>query len=325
MISVLSISTDRVPQRERYAYWREAVSSQYTGMSTDCSKAERERFWARLAGSRRAGSTLLNIERSGVLTHRATKDIERFPNDNLLIYSAPATHSLFRPHDGQEFVAAPASIVIGYADVAFSHVPVNGVDYACRLASLPVAPVGSFRRSQRRPLPKVIAADCGIGRLLVSYFDAWSSNFAALEGEALDLATQTLAQLAALAHGSADTSHELSRDAVVAGQFAAAERFIARNFHRPELSPALAAATLGISVRRLHLLFEPTGASFSRRVLALRLAKAQDLLAAHPTLPVTEIAFRCGFDNLATFYRTFKTAFHMTATEFRAAARERRR
>jgi AraC-like DNA-binding protein len=300
------------------------VSRPITGMSLECGKGERERFFARLTGARHAGVTLLRFERAGTLVHRSAEDIARFPSDNLLIYAAPSTPSWFRTCEGGEFVAPPNALVVGYADVPFSHAPVDGVDYRCVLASLPAALVGSFRRARRHPLPRAIATDAGVGSLLMSYFEAWSREVATLEGEAFDLAAQTLAHLAALAHDVAEPLSEPSRDALAAAQRAAAERFIAHTLHRAALSPALVAAKLEISLRRLHALFEPTGVSVARRILAQRLAAAKRLLIDLPDLPVTDVAYRCGFDSLATFYRAFKAAFAMTATEFRAAQREPR-
>jgi len=36
-----------------------------------------------------------------------------------------------------------------------------------------------------------------------------------------------------------------------------------------------------------------------------------------PLRPVTEIALACGFDSLATFYRTFRRAYGMTPGDVR--------
>jgi transcriptional regulator GlxA family with amidase domain len=59
-------------------------------------------------------------------------------------------------------------------------------------------------------------------------------------------------------------------------------------------------------VRQLHLLFEPTDKSFSHTLLAMRLVEARRQIESVPHLTVTEIALACGFDSLATFYRTFR-------------------
>jgi AraC-like DNA-binding protein len=321
MIPVHSISTDAVPQRDRFVYWVEAVSRQYTGMTLETTPEQRRLFSARLTAIRHAGVTSMGFDRSGARAHRGAGDIARFPSDNLLIYSAPASPSWIRAHDGDEFIAPPGSLVVGFADVPFSHANVGDEPIVCALVSLPVALIGSFHRGRRKAMPRVVETDGGLGALLGAYFAAWRRNLAALEGEAFDAAAHNLAHLATLAQGSVDTTAEANREAIAAARRAAAERFIARNLHRADLSPAQIAAAIGVSVRRLHGLFEPTGVSVGRRIVALRLDKARRLLTGAAALSVTEVALGCGFDNLATFYRVFRATFHMTATEFREAAR----
>jgi AraC-like DNA-binding protein len=93
---------------------------------------------------------------------------------------------------------------------------------------------------------------------------------------------------------------------------------IGQNLHRSDLAPALVAAELGISVRSLHLLFEPTGESFSRTLSGMRLAEALRLLKAEPARPVADIAFACGFESLATFYRVFRRAYGLSPGDVRA-------
>jgi AraC-like DNA-binding protein len=109
-------------------------------------------------------------------------------------------------------------------------------------------------------------------------------------------------------------------DAVRAGRLTDAKRYIDRHLADPDLSPAKVAAALGISVRALHLLFEPTGGSFARTVLRRRLEECRAALLANPTRPVTDIAFAWGFGSLSGFYRAFQAAFGLTPGDLRAAS-----
>lgn len=65
----------------------------------------------------------------------------------------------------------------------------------------------------------------------------------------------------------------------------------------PALTPKEAARALGTSVRGVHGLL-------ARR----RLQRAQELLE-QPGLSVVDVAFACGFNNIATFYRQHAAAF----------------
>ena len=99
-----------------------------------------------------------------------------------------------------------------------------------------------------------------------------------------------------------------------------ARRLIARHLCNAELSPAFVADLLGVSLRHLHGLFEASGASFSRAVTAQRLKQSRRLLIEAPERLVSQIAFACGFDSLATFYRVFQAAHGMPPGDFRAQA-----
>jgi transcriptional regulator GlxA family with amidase domain len=76
----------------------------------------------------------------------------------------------------------------------------------------------------------------------------------------------------------------------------------------PTLTPRGAALALGVSVRRLHGLLAGTPHSFSRLVVRRRLQRAQALLA-QPHASVIDVAFACGFNSVATFYRQYTAAF----------------
>jgi AraC-like DNA-binding protein len=168
-------------------------------------------------------------------------------------------------------------------------------------------------------LARPLAAVPGIEALAVGYFSAFVAQAPHLRGAAADLAVRMLAQLVFMARGAAAPASEPGRDAVHAARLLAARNFIDRNLQRADLTPALAARALGISVRGLHALFEPTGTSFARYLLARRLEAARLMLARDPCRPVTDIAFACGMDSLPTFYRNFRRAFGMTPSEYRGS------
>jgi transcriptional regulator GlxA family with amidase domain len=103
----------------------------------------------------------------------------------------------------------------------------------------------------------------------------------------------------------------------------AAQAFIHANLHREELDPGCTAAALGISIRQLHLLFEPTGTTFSRYLLTRRLERARGLLAASSSDRIIDIALSCGIKSSTVFYRGFRQAFGENPTEYRQSLRKR--
>lgn len=107
-----------------------------------------------------------------------------------------------------------------------------------------------------------------------------------------------------------------------AARLRAARGFVERNLHRGDLKPELVARALHISVRQLHLLFEPTGLSFSRYVLARRLERARFALETEPDRKVISIALECGIESLSVFYRGFHAQFGVNPTQHRRSLRQ---
>ena len=54
---------------------------------------------------------------------------------------------------------------------------------------------------------------------------------------------------------------------------------------------------------------------------AVRLTEARRQLESIPHLTVTDVARACGFDSLATFYRTFRQAYGLAPGDLRKDAR----
>jgi len=60
-----------------------------------------------------------------------------------------------------------------------------------------------------------------------------------------------------------------------------------------------------------------TGETPNNFLLRIRIEKAAYLLQVHKDQSITDIAYRCGFNNVSTFSRTFRKYWGITAKEFR--------
>jgi len=94
-------------------------------------------------------------------------------------------------------------------------------------------------------------------------------------------------------------------------------RRIERDFADPELGPRPVADALGISKRYLQALLAARGTSFVQQLANVRLERACDLLS-QSSLPIAEIAFRCGFLDPGYFGRQFRRRFGSTPRDWRA-------
>jgi transcriptional regulator GlxA family with amidase domain len=86
---------------------------------------------------------------------------------------------------------------------------------------------------------------------------------------------------------------------------------IAKHAAEPELDPACVAQRLGMSVRYLHRLLEPTGRSFSEHLLATRLERAAGMLRdpRFNRTKIADIAEKAGFADISHFNRSFRCKF----------------
>lgn len=91
----------------------------------------------------------------------------------------------------------------------------------------------------------------------------------------------------------------------------------------PTLGPVPIAAAHFVSVRQLHRLFAATGEMVTRRIRRLRLERCRHDLTDRRLAgeSVTDISRRWGFADLPGFSRTFRAAYGVSPSDYRALAR----
>jgi AraC-like DNA-binding protein len=134
----------------------------------------------------------------------------------------------------------------------------------------------------------------------------------------------TLLDLIALALGATrDAADIASMRGLRAARLQMLLTEIKSSFTNPAFSPAEVALRLGLSPRYIQDLLQATGASFSERVLELRLLKARSMLASQrfSDAHVSQIAYACGFNQVSYFNRCFRRRFGAAPTEYRGGSR----
>lgn len=209
---------------------------------------------------------------------------------------------------------------ISHSDLPYLTRPITAHGFDLRILKIPLAGRAAPAFPSLNLAPALLRDDPRLTLLISAAFAALVADTTQNPEADCNLAVGHLAQLALLARGSVLAGSQDSRAALRFGFLQAARNILARDMHHPKLSPDYVAGALGISLRQLHILFEPTGTSFSRTLMAMRLAEACRLLRSAPALAVTDIALACGFDSLSTFYRVFRAAYGMTPRDIKAAA-----
>jgi AraC-like DNA-binding protein len=140
------------------------------------------------------------------------------------------------------------------------------------------------------------------------------------------LVTLHIRDLALYALGVAGDVQALVRErGVFAARQSAVIEMIGRRAGERGLDPAHVAEQLGLSVRYLHRLLEPTGRTFCEHLMERRLANARaKLRAADCCDKIADIARDCGFSGISHFNRSFRRAFGDTPYGVRARAARHR-
>jgi AraC-like DNA-binding protein len=141
------------------------------------------------------------------------------------------------------------------------------------------------------------------------------------------LASQHIRDLSLNALGVVGDARALVRErGVAAGRLQVLLDRLSRDATEPGLDPARFAERIGVSVRYLHRLLEPTGRSFSEHLLGCRLEHAARLLGdpACATLRIGDIAARVGFADLSHFSRSFRRHYGDTPYGWRVRSAVRR-
>ncbi|MFJ8130121.1 AraC-like ligand-binding domain-containing protein [Streptomyces hydrogenans] len=99
-----------------------------------------------------------------------------------------------------------------------------------------------------------------------------------------------------------------------------AHAFVDAHLGDPDLSPTTVAAALAVSVRTLHEVFRGTGETVAARIRRRRLERCREELgrSGRRARPIVVIAAHWGFSGPAVFSRSFREAYGMTPTEYRA-------
>jgi AraC-like DNA-binding protein len=185
------------------------------------------------------------------------------------------------------------------------------------------APLEPLLAGLHAPVQRCIQADTPALHLLAAYLETLFS----VDGDCdLVLASTHIGDLALSALGVSGDAQALVRErSVRAARLQTVLAGLLRDATEPSLDPATFAARMGMSVRYLHRLLEPTGRSFAEHLLAARLDRAAAMLRdpAFAELRIAEIAAKAGFSDISHFNRSFRRVLGDTPLGVRVRAARR--
>jgi AraC-like DNA-binding protein len=313
---MLTFSTEDLLAKDRFDHWVEVRGRQLFGVTIELEKPKRLDFKGRFTAQAIGGATLAEMHASTYRVGRTKADIERLSSDSLCIAEQVRGPGWMDIGRDRIHAVTNSTLVVSHSDMPYRAIPTRTDGFHFRALKIPLRGREGLAEGARNLEHEPLAAGSWLTKLIAAGFAALVEQGSQIADP--ESAVSNLGQLALLARGRAAPGSPESRAALHFGQYHAARQIIVQNLFRPDLSPALVAGLLGVSVRQIHLLFEPTGDSFSRTLTGMRLAEAHRLLKAEPVRPVADIAFACGFESLATFYRVFRRAYCLSPGDVRA-------
>lgn len=302
-------STDMVKERERFSYWREAVTSKVFGISIDAAP---ESFSAWITGRASGPFRFAMSESTGYAIARGRREIDNAPSDHCSIYLQLSGQTVSE-REGETAIFTPNDIGIYDGRRSF-----RAWHSGCRaIAVLPRAMIDQRAPWLQRDPCRRLSAGSPFADLIRSYVIKLNAADSTLSEAAINVLTDNLCNVIALATAEGIESSRLPSDV----QIEAMLTFCRQNLHKSELSPQLVADRLGISLRTLHSRFRQIGQSFGRWVLENRLEACGAALRDRNQrdLKISEIAYRWGFNDLSYFNKAFRTRFDRKPSDWRGA------
>jgi len=167
-----------------------------------------------------------------------------------------------------------------------------------------------------------IPTESGTAALFRAYVDELLRIGMQLSSDAAERVAETIPMILSAALCGADTGFLQVPNSSQAAHRQRVLRFIRENLADADLSPAVIARNVGLSLRYLYDLFEGEPEALMRRIWRERLDRCRNEII-HPKMSdvaISEIAFRWGFNDASHFSRAFRRQFGMAPRHARSSA-----
>ena len=315
-------STDDLPPRDRIKFWCDDFAQQVHSF-TPGEIPDAEAFRAEASGQAAGGFALLDIEAGLERARRTAADVAKDKTEAFFIrrFRRPLIWRAAPKSTPVDLVHERGDFCVSSSEWRFDAESKGAASFSVLV--IPEASLSPLLSRGRLARPFRLPGASPLGSLLGAAMDAANAQLPLLPDQLGEAVLRNLCGLVALACGASDEGAEQGQQSLRATQLAAVKRHVDVRLADAGLTPASAAAALGISPRHLHRLFEPSGSTFARYVLRQRLLRCRDAIAGATGTgrSVVDIAFGWGFNSMATFYRAFASEFGAAPVALREAAR----
>ena len=315
-------STDDLPPRDRVTFWCDYFAKRAHSI-TPSEIPDPGVFRAEASGSVAGQFALLDIKSGLERIRRTAADVAKDKTHAFFVrrFRRPAIWRAAPDSVPFDLIHEPGDFCVSATEWRFEAESKGAASFDMLL--IPQAALSPLLAGGRLARPFRLPGTSPLGSLLGAAMDAAKAQAPLLGDELGEAVLRNLCGLVALTCGASDEGTERGRDSLRSAHLAAVKRHVDFHLADPSLTPASAAAALGISGRQLHRLFEPSGTTFAQYVLRQRLLRCRDTIAGATGTgrSVVDIAFGWGFNSMATFYRAFVSEFGGPPAALRAASR----
>lgn len=310
---VLVRSTHNIPVRSRTPYWRDAVSTVLPSLSVDYGTAEPP--CARLESRPFADAQInqfIDNTRACHVVHAPSR--LNWPEAYLLVLQC-AGAGRYR-HAGCNLTVEAGDLALLDMSQPFE------LTFRDRHHEL----VWVLPRDSLAPLlatPERVGVGfsgaAGPGAVLAGTMRMLADKAATFDAASQPILRIHLCNLAALTVGATRPVEEVRRRIYRLARRQEILAYVEAHLAQSDLAVDKAARDLNMSTRWLHALFSEDGTSFAAWVARRRIEECRRLLEdpRHDHLSISDIAFRCGFNDLSTFYRRFRAHCGQTPRDVR--------
>jgi AraC family transcriptional regulator, positive regulator of tynA and feaB len=306
---LVRLSSAFVPQNERSEWFEDEVGRRLTSARpvTDTAPGQFKFEWAHLE---LADIAVGQIDMRSARVERTVEDA-RDGEDGITLFMPTGPMVRFDQSDNRNEVTAGQTVLLRHDRAARSW-------WTPGTARLIKIPRHYLAHVDIDKLAGTVLADTTTLRLLWTY--AGTLFDAAAAGEiAPTLAQRHVAELAAATLAAPLAGHY---DARLVARAGAIRDVIARRYAEPGLNMAAVAMAVGCSERSAYAALAAEQVRFADLLIATRLDRARELLAAFPTARIIDIALRSGFTDLSHFNRRFRERFDVTPGDWRTYGRK---
>lgn len=309
--------TKEVLPANAFEYYREGICDAFMELTPEAEEVRRASFSARVENIPAGAGAINKVRASSHLVRRAQAEIARSTQECYYL-NLTTGGSCIASQAGKERTAKAGDLYIFDSALPFDLEHRKHPSLAVTSFWVPKAALHERLGAGCQPSLSIVSDDPQSGKLACEVARTLSQGAAAMPDEMRERLFNVLIDLTAMSFMQPKDWHPVSRRMARHAELC---NLIDRHANDPRFGPEKAARLAGMSVRYLHNLFAEGEGSFGDRLKQKRISNAAAMLRnpGLSSIPITTIAYDCGFADPAHFARVFREERGCSPSDWRLA------